>query len=65
MILNMRWMIGQCIRIIPLSILEEWWWGRKMETGMDEYKRQEIDEEKMVNDTLTRAERMVSGFEGI
>ena len=28
-------------------------------------KGMEIDEEKMVNDTLTRAERMVSGFEGL
>jgi len=36
-----------------------------METGMDEYKGMETDEEKTVNDTLTRAERMVSGFEGI
>jgi len=65
MILNTRWMIGHCIRIISLSSLEEWWWGCKMETGMDEYKGMETDEEKTVNDTLTRAERMVSGFEGI
>ena len=39
MILNMRWMIGHCIRLILLSSFEEWWWGRKMEAGKDEYKR--------------------------
>ena len=37
----------------------------KWKLGWMNTKGMEIDEEKMVHDTLTRAERMVSGFEGI
>ena len=39
MILNTRWMIRHCVRIIPLSSLEKWWWGHKMEAWMDKRKR--------------------------
>ena len=37
----------------------------KWKPGWINAKGMEIDEEKMVNDTLTGAGRMVSGFEGI
>ena len=61
MILNTRCMIGHSIRLIPLSSFEEWWGGGiKWKPGRMTTKGMEIDEERMVNDTLTRAERMVS-----